>query len=423
MIEQISLKTHVLVWHTSPSIAHNEIDAEGIRLFKEYIWCSMGPWMPIGFAKKFTGNFDLSFITLPRMGEESYLWAETRRHPNGDPGEKTFDHGGGHNSEVKLWTRIPRSLIKNIWTQDEVDQRLSASAGDVTGQSFKSRTAIEMWLPGVDGFQNQCAAILVNDKEDLDTRLHAGLYLRTMGLLTADPDIMVSRQQALMDIVCTPGNWIGDKLATSCHLLTAVQPVWMYKFLVRAHTESLPSLHTARVFAFACFLHRFEETNACMESGLCSGVTKVLAHSLPRIVNSKGTDVYACKDLAALGADVAGILLDLLLGLPLANAVSNALIKTLGMMPVETGTPVLIALLRRRRDVSSKARNTINGALSAKLPFAEASLLNLARSGHWHSRRAARQILLHHGSQNAIKQVESMLVNDDTETIDRRKKQ
>ena len=92
-------------------------------------------------------------------------------------------------------------------------------------------------------------------------------------------------------------------------------------------------------------------------------------------------------------------------------------------MPDEFATPALIDLLRRRRDVSSKARGTINEVLSGKLPYAEQALLLLSRIGHWHSRRAARQIILHNGSPQAIVQVQAMLLTDDTETIVRRQMQ
>ena len=102
MTDHITPNTHLFLWHTSPASIYPDIEERGIELYREYIWCSMDPWMPIGFAKKFTGDYVLACIALPRVGPNQYLWAETRSHPDGDPAEKTYDHGGGHNDEVKL---------------------------------------------------------------------------------------------------------------------------------------------------------------------------------------------------------------------------------------------------------------------------------------------------------------------------------
>ena len=90
-----------------------------------------------------------------------------------------------------------------------------------------------------------------------------------------------------------------------------------------------------------------------------------------------------------------------ILGVPLSNVVASTLIQVISSMPSDVSVRALMELLRRRRDVVGKARGKINQAFEHQLLSAERPLLELARTGHWHSRRAALQILLSCGISEA----------------------
>lgn len=59
-----SLRTHILLWHTSPKQALSAIEREGIALMREYVWCGTNPMARIPFARKFTRDYILSSIAL-----------------------------------------------------------------------------------------------------------------------------------------------------------------------------------------------------------------------------------------------------------------------------------------------------------------------------------------------------------------------
>jgi hypothetical protein len=417
MTDPISLNTHLMLWHSSPASIYPEVKARGIDLYREYIWCSMGPWMPIGFARKFTGAFILSCIALPRVGPDAFLWAETRNHPDGDPAEKTFDHGGGHSSETKLWTRLPQRMIVNIWMESEVSAILDNGRGGYIGPDTAPQTDIDTWAFGIPDFAGTCMGLFTDPNATLESRLHAAMYLRTIGLWANSMQMSVANTKELLQILCCPGNWCSDKVATAVHLLSVLDSSWVDYFIQQAVYNSCSDKHILQVLAYACFLSSQEEVTASIRKHSLTRPVEDLVASILRIRNTQGSDKAACQQLAASGSDVASILVDILLGLPLTNAVSKALIRTFTLMPVEVSTPHLIALLQRRRDVASKARSTINNVLSCNLPFTEKPLLRLAEKGHWHSRRAARQILLHHGSAKAVQKVKDMLLDDDTESV------
>ena len=97
--------------------------------------------------------------------------------------------------------------------------------------------------------------------------------------------------------------------------------------------------------------------------------------------------------IAEGGDAVVAPLVALLLGSRLSNPVASCLIEVLGCMPAPIAVPALIALLRRRRDVGSKARGTIDRMLQAHFEYARPMLEELAQKGHYHAQLHARRML------------------------------
>ena len=382
-----SLSTHILLWHTSPMSALPAIRKEGISLMREYVWCGTNPLRRIFHARKFTGDYILSSIALPRRSPRAFLWEKTRDDPDGDPHERTFDHGGGGNDEVKVWTAIPREHIHELFTDEEVERRLQACRKSDDAPHHTG------WLPSPEAFAEECRSLLLDPGTNPEIRTHAGHYLQIMGLLIHDPDL----RHPLLEIVATCSDLVDDALAVCCGLISTFDQPWFEDALTLVDSADVPEAHLARMTALACARHDEEQMRAALSKHSLEGTAQLLARALPHLIASHGQDAEAAALLTAAGAPATRPLVAFLLGTRQSNPTASSIIQTLGAMPSPIAAQPLVDLLRRRRDVSSKARRTITLVLQKHLDCARHGLEQLAQKGHHHARIYARQLLIGKG--------------------------
>ncbi len=375
----VSLHTQLPLWHASPRSALPAIEAEGIALMREYVWCSLHPLMPIRLFQKFTPDFVLFALELPRAGAEGYLWAQTRGAPGGDAEERTYDHGGG-GTEVKVWTALPRACIRELLSREEAEARLDR--GGTTGYGE--------WLPDAAAFAQECEDLLADLRVDSQLRIQAGLYLREMGRLHAADKEQGQRRATLLEVLTAPEALVDDALAACIRLLNGFGLPWLEDLPL---TAELGLARLARIAAFASASHREEQLRAFGEGCASGSEIGVLGGALCRLVAAEGRDQEAISVLARTGVLGAGAIGALLLGSVQTNPLGVALIRALEEMPPAVGNPILLALLRRRRDLPTKARRTLTQVLGRRGSQLESPLREVAEGGRYHARLVARQIL------------------------------
>jgi hypothetical protein len=374
----ISLRTHLPLWHASPREALPAIEEGGIALMREYVWCSLHPLMPIRLFQQFTPDFILSAIALPRAGEEGFLWEEIRGAPGGDAEERTYDHGGG-GIEVKVWTALPRACIREIIPRQEVEARLGRGGASGYGE----------WLPAAADFAQECGELLADPRTEPQVRVQAGLYLREMGRLCAGGKAG-ERRAALLEVLASAEALVDDALAVCTRLLDGFGLPWLEELPLR--TE-LSAERLARIAAFASTSHSEGQLRAFGERCAPGSGIGLLGERLCRLAAAGGRDEEAIPALARTGSLGAGALKALLLGSVRSNPVAVALVRALeGMLP-EVGNPALLGLLRRRRDLPTKARKALALALERRAAQLEPQLREVAECGRYHARLVARQIL------------------------------
>lgn len=373
----VSLRTHLPLWHASPRSALPAIEAGGIALMREYVWCSLHPLMPIRLFQQFTPDFVLSAIELPRAGAEGFLWARTRGAPGGDADERTYDHGGG-GIEVKVWTALPRACIRELRSREEVETRLAR--GGTTGYGE--------WLPEAAAFAQECEDLLADSQADPEVRVQAGLYLREMGRLhAADKG---QGRAALLEVLAAPEALVDDALATCTRLLTGFGLPWLEELPFSA---DLGAERLARVAAFASASHSEAQVRAFGGGWGRGEEVGLLGTALCRLVVAEGRDEEASAVLVKTGALGAGAIGAFLLGSVRSNPLGVTLIHVLEELPPAVGNPVLLALLRRRRDLPTKARQTLTQVLRRRVAQLEPQLREVAARGRYHARLVAWQIL------------------------------
>lgn len=131
---------------------------------------------------------------------------------------------------------------------------------------------------------------------------------------------------------------VDDALAVCTGLLTRFDRPWFAPVCDRVAGEGAAT-HRARLTAFACISHTGEQLSSAM-------------------------DEFGLDDTASLIAQA------------------------------------LIALLRRRRDVGSRARGTIDRMLQTHFAYARSLLEELAQKGHYHAQLHARRILEYAGIED-----------------------
>ena len=251
----------------------------------------------------------------------------------------------------------------------------------------KDGTCYAGWIPAASEFLQECRALLVHADEDPEVRIHAAHYLQMAGRLFGDSAL----HPPLIELAACP-TLVDDALAVCTGLLTRFDLPWFAPVCARAAGEGAAT-HRARLTAFACVSHTGEQLRSAVGELDLDPAAFLIVQVLPPLLTEPGEIQATAHRLIEGGEAVVASLVALLLGRRLPNPVASRLIEVLGSMPSSIAVPALIALLRRRRDVGSKARGTIDRMLQTHFAYARPLLEELAQKGHYHAQLHARRIL------------------------------